>query len=186
MTTDFSSLKCLLAFSPSCVWVSLPPLMTTLSLIHKKSLLVPQLYYLMMIIVSSCPVTKPTSSLKATLSSHNTIILSLTPTPTSKLISHPTTNSSPFPLPFGFTLTALCPPVLSLSSIFICFLTLTSLASLCALAVPPLLSCSQWHLPPHLIQAIGRWASPAFQIYIQKNPVLLQALLFRQNTHEFI
>ena len=33
-------------------------------------------------------------------------------------------------------------------------------------------------VPPHLIQAISRWASTAFQIYIRKNPVLLQALLF--------
>jgi hypothetical protein len=31
---------------------------------------------------------------------------------------------------------------------------------------------------PHIIQAIGRWASPAFQIYIRKNPVILQALLY--------
>ena len=31
-------------------------------------------------------------------------------------------------------------------------------------------------IPPHLIQAISRWASTAFQIYIQKNPVLLQAM----------
>ncbi|KAF9025049.1 hypothetical protein BDZ89DRAFT_901573, partial [Hymenopellis radicata] len=30
---------------------------------------------------------------------------------------------------------------------------------------------------PHLIQAAGRWASDTFQIYIRKNPVLLQALL---------
>ena len=40
-------------------------------------------------------------------------------------------------------------------------------------------------VPPHLIQAIGRWASPAFQIYIRKNPVLLQALLFGRAAHEF-
>jgi hypothetical protein len=39
-------------------------------------------------------------------------------------------------------------------------------------------------IPPHLIQAIGRWASPAFQIYIRKNPVLLQALLFGRAAHE--
>ncbi|KAF9004499.1 hypothetical protein BDZ89DRAFT_1237589 [Hymenopellis radicata] len=32
--------------------------------------------------------------------------------------------------------------------------------------------------PPHLIQAAGRWASDTFQIYIRKNPVVLQALLF--------
>jgi hypothetical protein len=31
---------------------------------------------------------------------------------------------------------------------------------------------------PHIIQAIGRWASPTFQIYIRKNPVVLQALLY--------
>ena len=37
---------------------------------------------------------------------------------------------------------------------------------------------------PHLIQAIGRWASLAFQIYIRKNPVLLQALLFRRAVHD--
>lgn len=39
-------------------------------------------------------------------------------------------------------------------------------------------------VPPHLIQAIGHWASPAFQIYIRKNPVLLQALLFRRAAHD--
>jgi hypothetical protein len=39
-------------------------------------------------------------------------------------------------------------------------------------------------IPPHLIQAIGRWASPAFQIYIRKNPVLLQALLFGRAAHD--
>ena len=38
--------------------------------------------------------------------------------------------------------------------------------------------------PQNLIQAIGRWASLAFQIYIRKNPVLLQTLLFRQATHD--
>ncbi|KAF9052275.1 hypothetical protein BDZ89DRAFT_1088428 [Hymenopellis radicata] len=31
---------------------------------------------------------------------------------------------------------------------------------------------------PHLIQAAGRWASDTFQIYIRKNPVVLQAMLF--------
>jgi hypothetical protein len=31
---------------------------------------------------------------------------------------------------------------------------------------------------PHIIQAIGRWASSTFQIYIRKNPVILQALLY--------
>ncbi|KAF9035389.1 hypothetical protein BDZ89DRAFT_1090939 [Hymenopellis radicata] len=36
---------------------------------------------------------------------------------------------------------------------------------------------------PHLIQAAGRWASNTFQIYIRKNPVLLQALLFNR-THQ--
>ena len=38
-------------------------------------------------------------------------------------------------------------------------------------------------VPPNLIQAIGRWASSAFQIYIRKNPVLLQALLFGRAAH---
>ena len=33
-------------------------------------------------------------------------------------------------------------------------------------------------VPPHLIQAMGRWASPTFQVYILKNPIVLQALLF--------
>ncbi|KAF9001441.1 hypothetical protein BDZ89DRAFT_968319 [Hymenopellis radicata] len=31
---------------------------------------------------------------------------------------------------------------------------------------------------PHLIQAAGCWASDTFQIYIRKNPIILQALLF--------
>ena len=35
-------------------------------------------------------------------------------------------------------------------------------------------------VPPSIIQAIGRWASDAFKIYIWKNPVLIQALLFSQ------
>jgi hypothetical protein len=39
-------------------------------------------------------------------------------------------------------------------------------------------------IPPHLIQAIGRWASKAFQIYIRKNPILLQALLFGRAAHD--
>ena len=39
-------------------------------------------------------------------------------------------------------------------------------------------------VPPHLIQAAGRWASSAFQIYIRKNPVLLQALLFGRAAHD--
>ena len=39
-------------------------------------------------------------------------------------------------------------------------------------------------VPPHLIQAIGRWASSAFQIYIRKNAVLLQALLFGRAVHD--
>jgi hypothetical protein len=39
-------------------------------------------------------------------------------------------------------------------------------------------SLAESGVAPNLIQAIGRWASSAFQIYIRKNPVLLQALLF--------
>jgi hypothetical protein len=35
-------------------------------------------------------------------------------------------------------------------------------------------------VPPSIIQAIGRWASDAFKIYVRKNPVLIQALLFGQ------
>lgn len=45
-------------------------------------------------------------------------------------------------------------------------------------------SLAEHGTPPHLIQAIGRWASSAFQIYIRKNPVLLQALLFGRAAHD--
>jgi hypothetical protein len=45
-------------------------------------------------------------------------------------------------------------------------------------------SLAESGVPPHLIQAIGRWASKAFQIYIRKNPVLLQALLFGRAAHD--
>ena len=41
---------------------------------------------------------------------------------------------------------------------------------------------AQAGIPPHIIQAIGRWASDTFQIYIRHHPVLLAALLF-SNTH---
>ena len=37
---------------------------------------------------------------------------------------------------------------------------------------------AQAGIPPHIIQAIGRWASETFQIYIRQHPVLLAALLF--------
>jgi hypothetical protein len=33
-------------------------------------------------------------------------------------------------------------------------------------------------IPPATIQALGRWSSATFQIYIHKNLVLLHALLF--------
>ena len=35
-----------------------------------------------------------------------------------------------------------------------------------------------------LIQAIGRWSSPAFRIYIRKNPVVLHAALFGRPAHK--
>ena len=34
------------------------------------------------------------------------------------------------------------------------------------------------------IQAVGRWSSAAFKIYIQKNPVLIHAILFGRPAHE--
>lgn len=34
-------------------------------------------------------------------------------------------------------------------------------------------------IPPHLIQAMGRWNSEAFQIYIRAHPTLLAALVFK-------
>jgi hypothetical protein len=33
-------------------------------------------------------------------------------------------------------------------------------------------------IPPHMIQAIGRWSSETFQIYLRRHPVLLAALLY--------
>jgi hypothetical protein len=33
-------------------------------------------------------------------------------------------------------------------------------------------------IPPHMIQAIGRWSSEAFQIYIRQHPVVLAAHLY--------
>ena len=47
----------------------------------------------------------------------------------------------------------------------------------------PVHACRWCHMPsqlwchPAIIQAAGRWASNTFQIYIRKNPILLQALL---------
>ena len=39
-------------------------------------------------------------------------------------------------------------------------------------------SLAEHGVPPSLIQLIGRWSSNAFLIYIRKNPVLIQALLY--------
>jgi hypothetical protein len=41
---------------------------------------------------------------------------------------------------------------------------------------------AQASIPPHIIQAIGRWASDTFQIYIRQHPMLLAAFLFGRNT----
>nr|GAT53394.1 predicted protein [Mycena chlorophos] len=45
-------------------------------------------------------------------------------------------------------------------------------------------SLAEAGVPPATIQAIGQWASDAFQIYIRKNPVLLQAMLFGRPAHQ--
>jgi hypothetical protein len=45
-------------------------------------------------------------------------------------------------------------------------------------------SLAEAGVAPSVIQAIGRWASITFQIYIWKNPILLQALLFGRPAHE--
>jgi hypothetical protein len=37
---------------------------------------------------------------------------------------------------------------------------------------------------PTVIQAIGKWPSPTSQIYIWKNPVVLQAMLFGCSAHQ--
>ena len=39
-------------------------------------------------------------------------------------------------------------------------------------------SLAEHGIPPSIIQALRRWASAAFLIYIRKNPVLIQAMLF--------
>lgn len=36
-------------------------------------------------------------------------------------------------------------------------------------------------IPPHIIQAIGRWASDAFQAYIRKHPSILAAMIYNRN-----
>ncbi|KAF8226879.1 hypothetical protein L208DRAFT_1497376 [Tricholoma matsutake] len=38
-------------------------------------------------------------------------------------------------------------------------------------------SLAEHGVAPHIIQGIGHWASSAWQIYIRKHPVLLQAIL---------
>jgi len=43
-------------------------------------------------------------------------------------------------------------------------------------------SLAEHGIPPSIIQALGRWASAAFLIYIRKNPVLIQAMLFSNRT----
>lgn len=39
-------------------------------------------------------------------------------------------------------------------------------------------SLAEMGSPPSLIQAIGRWTSESFRIYMQKNPILIQGMLF--------
>jgi hypothetical protein len=39
-------------------------------------------------------------------------------------------------------------------------------------------SLAEAGVSPHIIQAIGRWKSDTWQIYVRKNPVLIQAMIF--------
>jgi hypothetical protein len=41
-------------------------------------------------------------------------------------------------------------------------------------------SLAEHGISPSLIQAMGRWSSDAFLVYIRKNPALIQALLYAQ------
>ena len=43
-------------------------------------------------------------------------------------------------------------------------------------------SLAEHGVPPSLMQLMGHWSSQAFLIYIQKNPVLIQALLYSSHT----
>jgi hypothetical protein len=45
-------------------------------------------------------------------------------------------------------------------------------------------SLAEAGVPPATIQAMGRWSSESFKIYIRKNPVLLHALLFHRPVHQ--
>lgn len=45
-------------------------------------------------------------------------------------------------------------------------------------------SLAEAGVPPLTIQAIGRWTSESFKIYIRKNPVLLHALLTSRPAHQ--
>ena len=45
-------------------------------------------------------------------------------------------------------------------------------------------SLAEAGVDPSIIQGIGRWSSPAFQIYIRKNAVILHALIFGCPAHQ--
>ena len=45
-------------------------------------------------------------------------------------------------------------------------------------------SLAEAGVDPSVIQGIGHWSSPAFQIYIRKNPVVLHALIFGRPAHQ--
>jgi hypothetical protein len=45
-------------------------------------------------------------------------------------------------------------------------------------------SLAEAGVDPSVIQAVGRWSSPAFRIYIRKNPVVLHALIFGRPAHQ--
>jgi len=45
-------------------------------------------------------------------------------------------------------------------------------------------SLAEAGVSPEIIQATGRWAMDTFKIYIRKNPILLQAMLFGRPAHQ--
>jgi hypothetical protein len=45
-------------------------------------------------------------------------------------------------------------------------------------------SLAEAGVSPYIIQAMGCWAMDTFKIFIRKNPVLLQAMLFSQPAHQ--
>lgn len=174
--TCYSLSSYLLASTPSCAWeswcgrIKRPCRTFERSQSETRSNCFPKVLH------SSYLAIRPTNSSRETRSSYSESPLVMTPMGLFANISNLTIGSSPFIPNFG------CAPMVPYPLVGGSYAVCAGTSLLMSVDTPceqgGVTALAQAGIPPHIIQAIGCWASDTFQIYIHQHPVLLAALLF--------